>query len=200
MRTTIKINSMKKTYRFTLPQNKEVESTNIRIENCEVFVDVEFKEKFKPKDGDFLYCEGSGVFIARDSPYKGTLRAYVGINNSGEINTQPEIFPLAPYRCQENNCRFATPEEKNAFLERLEKECHKRWNPETNQLEDIKWRAKNGEGYYTVNGLLDVVSEFAGACPHEDVLYERGNYFRTPESAQKVAEQIKEIFKTSKTE
>lgn len=40
MRTTIKINSMKKTYRFTLPQNKEVESTNIRIENCEVFVDV----------------------------------------------------------------------------------------------------------------------------------------------------------------
>lgn len=122
---------MEKTYKFTLPQNKEVEKTNIRVENGEVFVDVELKDKFEPKDGDFLYCEGSGVFIAMDSPYKGTLIAYVGINNSGEIN------PLAPYWCQENNCRFATSEEKNAFLERLEKECHKRWNEEKKCLEDI---------------------------------------------------------------
>lgn len=191
---------MKKTYRFTLPQNKEVESTNIRVENCEVFVDVELKDKFEPKDGDFLYCEGSGVFIARDSPYKGTLRAYVGINNSGEINTQPEIFPLAPYWCQENNCRFATSEEKNAFLERLEKECHKRWNAEAKQLEDIRWRAEKGKIYYYVSPTLKVNDTIDEHTPLSDEVYKAGNHFKTREAAQKVADQIKEIFKTSKTE
>lgn len=196
MRTTIKINSMKKTYRFTLPQNKEVEKTNIRIENCEVFVDVELKDKFNPKKGDFCVSDTGFIFVVRNTYNVGKqMRAFSYI---GESDNNKEIFYNLTYTI--NNGRFATTEEKSSFLERLEKECGKQWNPETKQLEDIKWRAKNGEGYYTVNGLLDVVSEFAGACPHEDVLYERGNYFRTPEAAQKVAEQIKEIFKTSKTE
>lgn len=76
---------MGKTCEFILPQNKEVQNTKVRVENGEVFVDVEFKEKFDPKDGDFLYCENCGVFICRsNSPYEGTLRAYVGINSRGK--------------------------------------------------------------------------------------------------------------------
>lgn len=190
---------MKKTYRFTLPQNKEVESTNIRVENCEVFVDVELKDKFHPNDGDFLTNKRGKVFI-----YNGQRGEYLQYGAYCGTTIE-DVINIYKYKgvcdwTDKEGCRFATPEEKSAFLERLEKECHKRWNPETKQLEDIKWRAKKGEGYYTVNGLLDVVSEFSGAYPHEDVLYERGNYFRTSEAAQKVADQIKEIFKTSKTE
>lgn len=93
----------------------------------------------------------------------------------------------------------ASESEKQELFDKLAK-VGKQWNPETKQLEDIRWRAKKREEYYTINGALDVVGEFAGACPHEDVLYERGNYFRTPEAAQKVADQIKELFKNSKAE
>ena len=93
----------------------------------------------------------------------------------------------------------ASESEKQELFNKLA-EVGKRWNPETKQLEDIRWRAKKGEEYYTINGALDVVGEFAGACPHEDVLYNRRNYFRTPEAAQEVVDQIKEIFKNSKAE
>lgn len=93
----------------------------------------------------------------------------------------------------------ASESEKQELFNKLA-EAGKKWNPETKQLEDIRWRAKKGKEYYTINGALDVVWEFAGECPHEDVLYNRGNYFRTPEAAQKVVDQIKEIFKNSKAE
>lgn len=93
----------------------------------------------------------------------------------------------------------ASASEKQELFNKLA-EAGKKWNPETKQLEDIRWRAKKGKEYYTINGALDVVWEFAGECPHEDVLYNRGNYFRTPEAAQKVVDQIKEILKNSKAE
>lgn len=98
-----------------------------------------------------------------------------------------------------NSIILASESEKQELFDKLA-EVGKRWNPETKQLEDIRWRAKKREEYYTINGALDVVGEFAGACPYEDVLHERGNYFRTPEAAQKVADQIKELFKNSKAE
>ena len=34
----------------------------------------------------------------------------------------------------------------------------------------------------------------------DSIFYKKGNYFRTREAAEKVAEQIKEIFKNSKAE
>lgn len=40
---------MKKIYKNDLPKGTEVESTNIKVENGQIFVEVEFKEKFHPK-------------------------------------------------------------------------------------------------------------------------------------------------------
>nr|DAX08801.1 MAG TPA: hypothetical protein [Bacteriophage sp.] len=291
---------MKKTYRNKLPKGMEVEHANVSIENGEIIVDIEFKEKFKPKDGDFLVIDGS-IFIYNpnsEAIHLGLNGYYAGISNDGSIticNEDGYGFGL-----RKEKIRYATSEEKSSFLERLEKEYNKkwnpekkclediyipkfgdivkvilddvnnnsykrnymiciypnknfsetdgfftppflslngrlildsigggskycnsiipasesekqelfnklvevgkRWNPETKQLEDIRWRARKGGKYYTINGALDVVGEFADACPHEDVLYKRGNYFHTPEAAQKVADQIKEIFKNSKAE
>lgn len=54
---------MKKTYKNQLLKGMEVESTNVRVENGEVVVDVELKEKFHPKDGDFLVDNDGDVFI-----------------------------------------------------------------------------------------------------------------------------------------
>lgn len=187
---------MKKTYKNQLPKNMEVQNTNVRIENGELVVEVEFKERFEPKDGDFLVSLPTHVFIHNGLKGERTIGAYIGTMSDGEIRVAETKDSWAATKI----CRYATPEEKAAFLEQLEKEYGKRWNKETKKLEDIRWRAKAGEGYYTINGALDVVGEFAGACPHEDILHERGNYFRSNEAAQKVADQIKDIFKNSKAE
>lgn len=290
---------MKKIYRNKLPKGMEVERANVSIEDGEIVVDIELKESFNPKDGDFLVSAMGNVFIYSDkAPVDiDTYSSYCGMY-AGEDGCITKYF--SDNWTNKKGCRFATPEEKAKFLEQLEKEYHKqwnaekkclediyvpkfgdivkvvfstttkfprnyticifpdkpipsepfcnnffdigismegklwyksdiggsykkdsiypalesekqelfdklaevgkRWNPETKQLEDIRWRAKKREEYYTINSALDVVGKFAGACPHEDVLHERGNYFRTPEAAQKVADRIKEIFKNSKAE
>ena len=76
---------MEKTYKFELPQSKEVESTKVRIKDGKVFVDVEFKEKFQPKDGDFLISNKGGIFIYDGKTQKDSYGCYFGVNTCGHI-------------------------------------------------------------------------------------------------------------------
>lgn len=186
---------MEKTYKFTLPQNKEVTKTNVRVEDGKVIVDVEFKEEFKPKDGDFVIDDYGDVFIYNkklSTRFSGGC--YVGYNSKwNEL-----VFGVWNHSYVE---RLATPEEKSAFLARLEKECGKRWNPETKQLEDIRWRAKEGCQYWFVSTIsTDISIKLECNAPFDDERYNSGNYFKTNEAAKKVDDQIKDIFKNSKAE
>lgn len=186
---------MKKTYRFTLPQNKEVESTNIRVENCEVFVDVEFKEKFKPKDGDFLFVEG-GVFIYNGKQTDESFGAYIGTTRDNKIvqSLTEDKWSL------KIGVRYATDKEKSDFLSMVENVFGKRWNLEKKCLENVRWRAGALGEYYSIQSDFSI-HQFIESFSIDDFnRYADGNYFRTLESAKKVADQIKEIFKTSKTE
>ena len=113
----------------------EVTSTSVRVENGNVFVDVELKEKFEPKDGDFVVTNNGCIFIY-NSNYSGLCKEnssgfYVGVDafgdiviNDGGVFSRPE--------------RLATEQEKSTFLKRIEKELNKKWNPETKKLEDIR--------------------------------------------------------------
>lgn len=189
---------MEKTYKFILPQNKEVKKTNIRIENGEVFVDVEFKEKFQPKDGDFLVSSYGKVFIYSEKPAKdnSTYSAYCGESRIGNFHAE-----FSYQWTNKKGCRYATPEEKAAFLEGLEKECGKTWNADTKQLEDIRWKPKHGETYWYVYEKFTVFDEtYSKNCNFDANNVEVNNCFRSKEAAQKVADQIKEIFKNSKAE
>ena len=280
---------MEKTYKFELPQNREVESTNVRIEDGKVFVNVKFKERFQPEDGDFLVSSDGKVFIYREERAidKLVYGCYCGVDRLDIIHTE-----LSNNWTQKAGCRFATSAEKGVFLAQLEKECNKRWNaekkcleyiyvpkfgdivrvdlknwdrdaggymvciypnvkefieendffnianlsadkiivdsvgshvksvkkasesekqelfeklaevgkrwnPETNKLENVRWRAKHGNKFFVVSDLLEVLcyKDYRGST--DNTFYKLGNYFRTPESAQKVADQIKEIFKNS---
>lgn len=87
-------------------------------------------------------------------------------------------------------------------------------------LEDLRWRAKDGETFYYIDGNFFINSmvrcEFHSFWKKYDSLEERlkderfnnveymlwkkGNYFKNREAAEKVAEQIREIFKNSKSE
>lgn len=126
---------MNRTYKYTLPKGMEVEKTNVRVENGQILVDVELKEKFEPKDGDFLMGElTEAVIIYKSTNIDGGVVSYTG----GTLvkNTHISLRTDCGWGYTESY-RYATEEEKSAFLERLEKELHKRWNPDKKCLEDI---------------------------------------------------------------
>lgn len=183
---------MKKIYKNRLPKDKEVKSTNVRVENGEVVVEVELKDKFEPKDGDFCVDYYGNTFILCEE-------GNVGINHGSYA-----------FLCRDDGdwyfqminmtraVRFATPKEKDAFLKRLENDKNLHWNAEKKCLEDIRWKPKMGEIFYYINTGCNVVrSQFNLSTVH---VVENNNCFRNEEAAQKVADQIKEIFKNTKAE
>lgn len=179
---------MKRKYVNRLPKGAEVTGFNAYVENGEIIVNVELKEKLNPKDGDFLVSSKGGVFIYSDKEseipslyccYCGEHRSHLGIRTTFSDNWT-----------EKNGCRFATPEEKDAFIIRLEKEC----------LEDIRWRAAVFEEFCYVDSHGDVCHRTDDLDDCSNNFYDIGNYFRTEEAAQKAANQIKEIFKNSKAE
>ena len=184
---------MEKTYKFELPQNREVESTNVRIEDEKVFVNVKFKERFQPEDGDFLVSSYGKVFIYREERAidKLVYGCYCGVNRLDIIHTE-----LSNNWTQKAGCRFATSAEKGVFLAQLEKECNKRWNPETKKLEDIRWEPKKGDRYFYVESW-GLVASTINDTAIDDYRIKNNNCYKTVKDAQKVADQIKEIFKNS---
>lgn len=187
---------MKRKYVNRLPKGMEVKSTNVRVKNGEVIVDVEFKDKFEPKDGDFCISDKGYLFIFKNeftsSHFERCASCYYGIDANGNLD-----YGLN-YTIEDG--RHATPEEKSAFLKRLEKECHKRWNAEKKCLEDTRWRAAVFEEFCYVDSHGDVCHRTDDLDDCSNNFYDIGNYFRTEEAAQKVADQIKDIFKNSKAE
>ena len=98
--------------------------------------------------------------------------------------------------------KLATKEEKYLLFDKLAK-SGKRWNEEKKCLEDVRWRAKEGEPYsYLLFGDTDILvtSTTDTRMYKDDERFNSGNYFKTDSDAEKVAEQIREIFKNSKSE
>lgn len=193
---------MNKTYKYTLPKGMEVKKTNVRVENGQILVDVELKEKFDPKDGDFIYYksgDSNATFICK---YDAMDKKIIGCYAALQLVNKDTYWNFSSKKYAEKRmCRFATPEEKSVFLERIEKELHKRWNPETKQLEDIRWKPKDGELYCFVNALGEVKgTTYSDTYDFDKKRVEICNCFRTKEAAKPYADQIKEIFKNSKAE
>ena len=99
-----------------------------------------------------------------------------------------------------DNMRLATEEEKQRLFDALAKKG-KRWNAEEKRIEDLpRWRALYNENYYLIGSGLTVDCQSEIGHSVDDKRYYAGNYFKTREAAEKVAEQIREIFKNSKAE
>lgn len=187
---------MKKKYVNNLPNGKEVIGTEVSVEDGKLVVEIEFKEEFKPKDGDFCVTKNGCIFIYNEN-YKlisDYLGYYVGVDscNGITINTDNR-FGFS------NDVRSATEKEKSAFLERLEKECNKKWNAEKKQLEDIRWRPKKGDKYFFIDcdGIIECTINLAAV---DSFRIENNNCFKTEEAAQPYADKFKEILKNSKAE
>ena len=98
----------------------------------------------------------------------------------------------------EDDARLANEEEKKRMEDILARDGY-RWNTEKKELEEIpRWRAELLERYWMVDhiGRVDAIKEHNTTYDRNN--WEAGNYFRTPEAAMAVAEQVREIFQRSK--
>ena len=165
-------------------------------------------QKYEPKDGDFIFVKSRlkpyvtkysyiGIFhdIIKDDGWSTILLMYASLKDESRLVCGNSIEPYinAEY------IRPATEEEKELLIDKLT-EVGKRWNPNTKQIEDVRWRAKEGGEYYYVITTSLVEQTFDRYSSIDDTLYKSGNYFKTREAAEKVAEQIREIFKNLNAE
>ena len=197
---------MKKQYKIQLPKGKKVTMTNVDFENGVMTVNVELEnrkeQKYEPKDGDFVCVKAGYKHIAIFKKEVGE-DMYVYANWNMSFSVSKIIIDDSRPLCFIHDLREirpATEREKKILIDKLA-EVNKRWNPNTKQIEDVRWRAKDGgEYYYIITTGYFVEHTFDKYSSIDDNFYKSGNYFKTRESAEKVAEQIREIFKNSKSE
>lgn len=186
------------------------------------------EQKYEPKDGDFIYLKRKVVRLFPPSASevqeeeREAIAIFKGIKKCGDINglfcyvtylsndglSGKPLFiydNMNGYECSlgdvsmYDEIRPATEIEKTILINQLAK-VNKKWNKETKRIEDVRWRAKEDELFYVVafNARVDSIKDSHNWFT--DLCYETGNYFKTREAAEKAAEQIREIFKTSKSE
>ena len=203
---------MKKQYKIQLPKGMVVKNdAHVEVTDDCIYVEVELvkEQKYEPKDGDFVYIQSRlkpyvtkysfiGIFcsIIKNEGFSPILLMYASLKDEGRLVHGNSIEPY-------NNAEYirpATEKEKKLLIDKLAEEG-KRWNEEKKCLEDVRWRAKEGGEYYYVTTTYYLVEHtFDRYSSIDDNFYKSGNYFKTEEAAEKVAEQIRNIFKNSKAE
>ena len=216
---------MKKQYKIQLPKGKKVTMTNVDFENGVMTVNVELEnrkeQKYEPKAGDFVYVKAGYEHIAIFKKEVGE-DMYVYANWNMSFSVPKIIIDDSRPLCRIHKLREIRPtteSEKKLLIEKLS-DVGKRWNEEKKCLEDVRWRAKDGETFYYIDTELFINSmvrcEFHTFWKKYDsleeqledermdnseyMLWKKGNYFKTRGAAEKVAEQIRNIFKNSKAE
>lgn len=158
-------------------------------------VTTEFEtEKWEPNDGDFVSTNDGIVAIYADTNETGGIISYAGYSSCFLTTKKDSGWGYT------REFHPATEEEKQRLLDKL-KEAGYHWNPDEKKLELIpRWRAIEEDFYYYLNSFADVINTSETNDMPDNVRYNLGNYFRTKEAAQKVADEIREIFKNSKAE
>ena len=192
---------MNKTYKIMLPRNKEAQNIKTNIKDGIIEVEVEFKEKWEPSEGEICYLKGDQhyVFIFKEVACN-VIYSYIALF----LDTDTLYYKRDCIICDTLGIKIfrpATNSEKQLLFDALAKEG-KMWDAEKKQVVDLpRWRAKKDCCYYYLKNCNPIVR------PNDDhrsevdrFLHDSGNYFKTEEAAERVAEQIREIFKNSKAE
>lgn len=180
--------------KLTIPEG--CKTVTIKVDGEKVTTEFETKEKWTPKDGDFI---AFGIDLNDLA---------VGIfHRFSTLETHEDYATISEHRISfneglwvTNNLRPATEEEKQRLFDALAKEG-KRWNAEKKRVEDLpRWRANCRKKYFFIDENTDVQTATEGHFICDDNLYIVSNYFKTEEAAERVAEQVREIFRKSKAE
>lgn len=162
------------------------------IKDNVVVFEKEEKEKFK--DGDILVPINSFYFrcpfIYKGTDKVGLHQFYAGTNMLNEIILSDDTYR----RWGNSPLRYATDEEKQLFFHLME-EQGLQWNAEKKCVEQLRWRAKDGEVYFGVSPQGNLVVHPADGLTYDKRLHWFGNYFRTPEHCREAAKRIKETLR-----
>lgn len=142
------------------------------------------------KEGDFFVCT--------KSKRMGIIKNFVsrGLDTRYYITTLWDNYSQyqSGLKLDTIYIRHATEEERKNITAKMA-EQGLRWNAEKKELEQIRWRAKEGEEYcYVGNQGIIMVDKEDGHCADKN-RHDFGNYFRTQEQAEKAAELIKATLK-----
>lgn len=195
--------SMNKTYKIQLPRNKEAQNIRTNIKDSTIEVSVELNEKWEPRGGDVCYIEGDYhyVFVFKEVICDYVLYSYIHLC----LDTDTLSYKMKDnIVCSTTGIKIfrpATDLEKQLLFDALAKQG-KMWDAQKKQVVDLpRWRAeKDCRYYYIKNCDATIHSGDDNRFEVDNNLYKCGNYFKTKEAAEKVAEQIREIFKNSKAE
>lgn len=138
IKNLIKSNKMKNEAYIIIPNGKEAKNITGKMVDGKLQICYDLQDIFEPKDGDFIYREDINTYSVFICKYNDKNKERLGCHVSWQ-NVNGTIFwnINEDYYTDKRNCRFATEEEKSEFLERLEKECKKKWNADKKCLEDI---------------------------------------------------------------
>ena len=159
-------------------------------------VDVDNNEQLKEpefKDGDFYYFTNGVlgyVFIFKSKRNLDSFNyhaiLYLKHGNPIQINhwivAKPEAF------------RIASNREKALLLKAL-KENSLRWDEETKEILDLKWKPKLGETYFSFDCYMQPACFVWTGTRNDEHCYLNNKCFKTLEEAKKYSNKFAEILK-----
>lgn len=144
------------------------------------------------KKGDVIVSEVHEILLVDKHSFDNhILRSFLHIEKDGMS------FCKSPYPFwnEHHTWRLATEEEKQKLFDAM-RAADLRWNTAERRVEKVRWRAKQGEKYFTLKGATLVVDFYTEDFDRTDEkCHEYGNYFRTEEQAEAAAEAIKEVLR-----
>lgn len=195
---------MKKDFKIEFPEGVNITDIQSTLsENgtvATITMCIKEKEEYVPKNGDFVRIVGNfqeciAIYNVESDTWqkqsKLFFHALLGKTDKKLVINDwaysREVFP-------------ATTDEILKLEAALAKKG-KRWNAEKKCIEDLpNWRADIDEVYFYISSDCDIIAEKECHYYIDGVRYKIGNYFKTKEAAEKVASQIREIFKNAKAE
>ena len=135
------------------------------------------------KDGDVLHSKyNDEVLIFKDYTYMACFTSHY--NYSGKSN---EGWVVERFR-------HATEEEKQTLFDKM-KEQGLQWNAKEKRVKKIRWRAKKGEEYHTINSFMESAQLIESGDNFDNGLWNALNYFRTKEQNEEAARRVKETLR-----
>ena len=151
-------------------------------------------EKYIPKTGDCVKIKSN-----IDDDY--VVCVFYSTNERGNYCNLGDYVGSSKYVYQDNsetafNEEFKiieklTPEEFQAEFAKLGYV----YDFETHTASKIRWRANEGEQYFYVSSMFEVISDTEDFFSFDDNCYNTGNYFKTESEAKEAAEFLKQQLK-----
>ena len=156
------------------------------VKDGSVEIEKEEKEEVQEfKEGDVLcsiYDDTVLIFKETSKFDRGYFDSHYNDEDSGNKHWNREFF------------RHATEEEKQLLFDKM-KEQGLQWNAEEKRVEHIRWRAKKGERYYSINCVMGSIRFIERGDICDNGLWNALVYFRTEEQAKEAVKRMKETLR-----